>query len=48
MVEQVNAVVCLGFPFHTLEGKRGEPNDSILEIKSPVIFIVGDNATTAR
>lgn len=48
LLEQVQAVVCMGFSVHTVEGKRGEPNDTLLDIRCPVFFVIGENAATAR
>ncbi|XP_071445251.1 KAT8 regulatory NSL complex subunit 3 isoform X2 [Hetaerina americana] len=46
LVEPVAAVICLGFPMHTVEGNRGEPDDSLLDMHCPVYFIIGQNAAT--
>lgn len=46
--ESVNSVVCLGFAFNTLGGVRGQPDDRILELTTPVLFILGQNAQKSR
>ena len=33
----VTACICLWFPMHTLDGCRGDPDDPILEMRTPVI-----------
>lgn len=47
-MEHITAVICIGFPFSTVEGKRGTPDDMLMDIRCPVMFIIGQNATLVR
>lgn len=47
-MEHITAVICIGFPFTTVEGKRGSPDDMLMDIRCPVMFIIGQNATLVR
>lgn len=46
-VEHVVCVVCLGFSLLTAEGRRGEPDDSLLELQCPVLFVIGQCSNTS-
>ncbi|KAG5679762.1 hypothetical protein PVAND_009302 [Polypedilum vanderplanki] len=44
LVEQVSGVVCLGFSYNTVHGPRGQPDDHVLNLNTPVLFMIGQNA----
>ena len=43
-IEKLGGLVCLGFPVTTLTGPRGGAGDTLLELKTPVLFVVGEKA----
>lgn len=46
-VEPVLCVVCLGFSLLTADGKRGDPDDNLLELQCPVLFVIGQCSNTS-
>jgi len=47
-LEKVCGVVCLGFPSTSLSGYRGDLGDTILDLKSPTLFVVGEKSKVAN
>lgn len=48
LVEPVNSIICFGFAFNTLLGVRGAPDDRIVELTTPILFVIGQNAQRSR
>ncbi|KAL7038155.1 hypothetical protein ACKWTF_009474 [Chironomus riparius] len=44
LVEQVSGIVCFGFSCNTVHGPRGHPDDHILNLTTPIMFMIGQNA----
>lgn len=44
LVENVSSIVCMGYAFNTINGVRGAPDDKILEITTPILFVLGENS----
>ncbi|XP_039227890.1 KAT8 regulatory NSL complex subunit 3 isoform X8 [Drosophila yakuba] len=42
--ESVACVVCMGFAYNTARGPRGTPDDRMLDIKAPILFVIGQNS----
>lgn len=48
LVETVNSVVCMGFAYNTTNGVRGNPDDRVLDLTTPVMFVLGQNSARSR
>lgn len=48
LAEPVNSIVCLGLAYNTLNGVRGVPDDRLLELTAPILFVIGENAQRSR
>lgn len=48
LVETISSIVCMGFAFNTMNGTRGAPDDRLLEIVTPILFILGENSARSR
>lgn len=44
--EAVSAIVCMGFPFTGVGGHRGDADDTLLDSRTPTMFVIGQHATT--
>uniref|UniRef100_A0A182XFD3 KANL3/Tex30 alpha/beta hydrolase-like domain-containing protein n=1 Tax=Anopheles quadriannulatus TaxID=34691 RepID=A0A182XFD3_ANOQN len=47
LVESISCVICLGFSYNTYNGVRGAPDDHIVDITCPVLFVIGQNSARA-
>lgn len=43
--QSLSCVICMGFASSTLRGARGNLDDRLVELQTPVLFVVGQNAT---
>lgn len=48
LVEQVSGVVCFGFSYNTVHGVRGQADDYLLDLSTPTLFLVGQNAARSN
>lgn len=44
---QVSSIVCLGFPQSAINGFRGDLDDPIQEMNIPMLFVIGQKASTS-
>ena len=44
-IERLAGLVCLGFPVSTLAGVRGQVGDTLLDIRTPGLFVVGERSS---
>lgn len=44
---QVSTIVCIGFPLSSINGFRGDLDDPMIDLNIPILFIVGQMASTA-
>lgn len=42
--QNINSVICMGFSTNTMRGNRGHLDDRLVELITPVLFVVGQNA----
>lgn len=47
LVEQVSGVICFGFSYNTVHGPRGYPDDHLLKVNCPILFLIGQNSVRA-
>lgn len=47
-MEHVTSIVCLGFPYITVDGRRGSPDDTLLDVRCPVMFVIGEKSVQAH
>jgi regulatory NSL complex subunit 3 len=48
LVEQISGVVCFGFSYNTVHGVRGQVDDALLDVSTPVQFIIGQNSARSN
>lgn len=44
---QVSSIICLGFPVTSINGFRGDLDDPMLDMNIPILFVIGQMASTA-